>query len=70
MENKTKGQLERMQWYNNLCKETGYEPLRGNPYAENSPIVEFEKLMIIVSNYVSLVYFLCRIDQLVPNKKD
>lgn len=29
MENKTKGQLERMQWYNNLCKETGYEPLRG-----------------------------------------
>lgn len=43
MENKTKGQLERMQWYNNLCKETGYEPLRGNPYAENSSIVEFEK---------------------------
>lgn len=43
MENKTKGQLERMQQYDNLCKETGYEPLRGNPYAENSPIVEFEK---------------------------
>lgn len=50
MENKTKGQLERMQQYDNLCKETGYEPLRGNPYAKNSPIVEFEKLMIIMSN--------------------
>lgn len=46
MENKkdyTQGQLERMQWYEEQCKITGYEPLRGNPYANNSPQVELER---------------------------
>lgn len=40
----TQGQRERMEWYDNLCKETGYEPLQGNPYRREDEITGFERL--------------------------
>ena len=40
----TQGQRERMEWYDSLCEETGYEPLQGNPYRREDGITGFERL--------------------------